>query len=202
MEPTITACFVVYNEERRLPAAIASIRPYVDEVVVTVQQSTDQTLAIARALADRVIEHPHYGHAGPSRLPTYEAASGLWVLSLDADEELTPYGKAHLREWAADYERTHMFRLRELTEVDGVILEDSPHSRLFQLPRLTSPVWGLHKEGFTLAEYTRVIDEEIVISHIKTTEEQERDNERYKGLMSPEEYDKIAAGRKIIGQNA
>lgn len=82
----ISANLVVCNEARRLRDALLDIRPFVDEVVVVVQLSDDDTLAIARRLADVVIEHPAYGHCAPSRPAALAASSQEWVLALDADE--------------------------------------------------------------------------------------------------------------------
>ena len=65
------------------------MRPVARELVVVDSGSTDRTLEIARALADRVIEQPWLGF-GPQKQFAVEQAGSEWVLSLDADEALSP----------------------------------------------------------------------------------------------------------------
>src|SRR5262249_55130284 len=128
---SISVNIVACNEETRLRWCIENIRPYVDEVVVVVQQSEDRTLEVARELADVVVEHPCYEFAEPSRPAAHDATHGDWVLVLDADERLSDFGKANLLAWTAD-ESTDFYGLRRLTLVDGAQLEDMVHPRLFR----------------------------------------------------------------------
>jgi len=65
------------------------VRPVARELLVVDSGSTDRTLEIARSLADRVIEQPWLGF-GPQKQFAVEQASADWVLSLDADEALSP----------------------------------------------------------------------------------------------------------------
>jgi glycosyltransferase involved in cell wall biosynthesis len=83
----ISATIITLNEERNIARAIESLL-CADEVVVVDSGSTDQTREIARRLGARVIEEPWRGYAGQKNFAACCAANE-WILSLDADEELT-----------------------------------------------------------------------------------------------------------------
>jgi glycosyltransferase involved in cell wall biosynthesis len=83
----ISATIVTLNEERNIARAIGSLR-CADEVVVVDSGSTDGTREIAARMGARVIEEPWRGYAGQKNFAACCAAND-WILSIDADEELT-----------------------------------------------------------------------------------------------------------------
>jgi len=174
----ISLAMVVCDEEARLPAMLADTRPYVDEVILVVQESRDRTLAIARELADTVIEHPCHGHCSPSTPELWERCTGEWVLRLDADERLSDYAKANIRAWVAD-SAADFYMLREVTIIDGVAIDDSLHARLCRRSK-GIPGVQLHNEVEPVPDAKVVtLADEVAIEHRKTGAEQEADNERY-----------------------
>lgn len=82
---SLSVCIITLNEERRLPRALASVRPFAAEVVVVDSGSTDGTRELAAAAGARVIEQPWLGF-GAQRNVALDHATGDWVLELDADE--------------------------------------------------------------------------------------------------------------------
>ena len=80
---------VVYNEEARLEECLTDARPFVDEIVVVDQMSTDATPEIAQRLADVYVRDIHHGHAEPSRELAASRSSGDWLVILDADETMS-----------------------------------------------------------------------------------------------------------------
>ena len=84
----ISATIVTLNEERNIARAIESLG-CADEVLIVDSGSTDRTREIALRLGARVIEEPWRGYAGQKN---YAAACAAydWILSIDADESLTP----------------------------------------------------------------------------------------------------------------
>ncbi len=85
----LTATVIARNEEDRLPAALDSLR-FADEVVVVVDAaSTDRTEAIAREFGARVLVRTFDGF-GAQKNAAQEIASGPWILSVDADESVSP----------------------------------------------------------------------------------------------------------------
>jgi len=85
----ISACLIVCNEEKNLARCLTSVALLVDEIVVVDSGSTDRTAEIARSFGARVIGQPWLGYVGQKNF-ALDQASHPWVLSVDADEELSP----------------------------------------------------------------------------------------------------------------
>ncbi len=84
----ITACLITLNEESDLPRCLASVLPLVDEVVIIDSGSTDKTVALAQEKGARVIHHKWLGYVGQKNFAIQQATHD-WVLSIDADEEIS-----------------------------------------------------------------------------------------------------------------
>lgn len=94
----LTAAIITLNEERNIHRCLSSLRDLVDEVVVVDSGSTDGTCEIGLEWGARVIHQPFLGHIEQKNL-AWSLATGTHVLSLDADEALSPELKASLFEW-------------------------------------------------------------------------------------------------------
>jgi glycosyltransferase involved in cell wall biosynthesis len=92
MEPprraTLSVAIITLNEEANLPRTLASVA-WADDVVVVDAGSADQTEAIARGHGARFITEPWHGFAAQKNL-AIDLCTSDWVLSLDADEVVTP----------------------------------------------------------------------------------------------------------------
>jgi glycosyltransferase involved in cell wall biosynthesis len=84
----ISATIVTLNEERNIARAIQSLA-CADEILIVDSGSTDRTREIAAGLGARVIEEPWRGYAAQKNFAAC-CATHDWILSLDADEQLTP----------------------------------------------------------------------------------------------------------------
>jgi glycosyltransferase involved in cell wall biosynthesis len=84
----ISATIVTLNEEKNIARAIESLK-FADEVVVVDSGSSDATRDIAAKLGARVVEEPWRGYAAQKNFAASVAAND-WILSLDADEAVTP----------------------------------------------------------------------------------------------------------------
>lgn len=93
-----TATVITLNEERNLPRALASLAGLADEVVVVDSGSTDRTCEIARQHGARVVERAWTDFSDQKNFAAARASHD-WILSLDADEELSPALQAELRRW-------------------------------------------------------------------------------------------------------
>lgn len=84
-EPRISALIIARDEARNLSDCLDAL-DWVDERVVVVDSaSVDATLTIARSRADHVLVRPFTDFAS-QRNAALAAASGDWVLAVDADE--------------------------------------------------------------------------------------------------------------------
>lgn len=86
----ISATVITYNEADNIDGCLASLQGLADEIIVVDSASTDDTVTIARQYTDRVTITDWPGF-GPQKQRALEQATGDWVLSIDADERITPY---------------------------------------------------------------------------------------------------------------
>lgn len=87
MRPRVSVVVVTLNEEERLRACLESAA-WADELVVVDAESTDKTVQVAREFTDRVFVRPWPGFAAQKNFGLAQA-TGDWILSLDADEEVS-----------------------------------------------------------------------------------------------------------------
>ncbi len=85
----ISAIVITFNEEKNLSRCLASIKDVVDEIIVVDSSSEDKTIKIAQSYGAKVIQNKFEGYAKQKIFAT-EKTTHNWVLSLDADEELSP----------------------------------------------------------------------------------------------------------------
>ena len=86
--PSLSVVVVTLNEEERIRACLESVA-WADEVIVVDAESHDKTAAIARELTDHVFVRPWPGFAAQKNFGI-DQAHGEWILSLDADEVVSP----------------------------------------------------------------------------------------------------------------
>lgn len=99
---TISAVLIVRNEEKFLEACLASIAGHVDETVVVDTGSVDRTIEIAKSFDVHLLEREWRHDFAWARNEGLAAASGNWILYIDADERLTVPAGASLRDNLAD----------------------------------------------------------------------------------------------------
>ena len=116
--PPLSVVVITRNEAANVRAALESAR-WADELVVVDSGSADETVRIAGEIADRVASRDWEGF-GPQKNHAARLAAHDWILSLDADERVTP-GLA-----------------REIRS----LLESEPAARGYRLPRVTRYLGG------------------------------------------------------------
>lgn len=84
----LTVTVITLNEASNIAAALESVS-WADEIIVVDSHSTDDTVAIARRAATRVEVRDWPGYSAQKNFAA-ELASHDWILSLDADERVTP----------------------------------------------------------------------------------------------------------------
>lgn len=85
----ITAVLIALNEEKRLEAALKSVQGLASEIVVVDGGSTDGTVRLAKRYTDKVIERKWTNFADQKNFANARATRP-WILSLDADERVSP----------------------------------------------------------------------------------------------------------------
>ena len=85
---TLSVIVITKNEAESIGTCLKSVR-WADEIIVVDSGSTDDTVAICRECTDKVFVTDWPGF-GAQKNRALDLATGEWVLSLDADEYITP----------------------------------------------------------------------------------------------------------------
>ncbi len=85
----ISAVIITLNEEERLEPALKSLKGVVEEIIVVDAESEDDTLKIAKKYTDRIFRRKWTNFSDQKNFGNSQA-SYPWILSLDADERLSP----------------------------------------------------------------------------------------------------------------
>jgi len=109
----LTVTVITKNEASNLEAALASVR-WADEIVVVDAESTDETVAIARRFTQRVDVRAWPGYVAQKNYAA-SRASHDWILSLDADERVTPALAQEIRSGLSGSPAHAAFRMPRVT---------------------------------------------------------------------------------------
>ena len=113
----LSVIVITRNEAANLQACLESVA-FADEWVVVDNASTDGTPDMARALGARVTHTDDWPGFGPQKNRALDQATGDWVLSIDADERVTPDLAAQIRDAMASG-RADAFEIPRLTRFCG-----------------------------------------------------------------------------------
>jgi len=111
--PKLSVAVITRDEEQHIEGALESVA-WADEIVVVDSESTDGTVRIARGFTDRVSVHPWEGYIAQKNYAASLAAHD-WVLSLDADERVTPALAADIRSTLAGEPACAAYRMPRVT---------------------------------------------------------------------------------------
>jgi tetratricopeptide (TPR) repeat protein len=107
----ISLCMIMRDEEEHLARCLESVQGVVDEIVIVDTGSVDRSVEIAESFGARVLHEAWRGDFAAPRNTSIDAATGEWILVLDADEELID--GARLRDLLHD-EAVEGYCLREV----------------------------------------------------------------------------------------
>ncbi|MDD5217781.1 MAG: HAD-IIIA family hydrolase, partial [Candidatus Omnitrophica bacterium] len=102
----VSVVIIAKNEERRLEDCLKSAA-WAKEIVVLDDQSTDRTVEIAKKYTDKIFQRA-MDIEGRHRNFAYGKATQPWVLSLDADERVTPELAAEIAAVTAQEKNPHV----------------------------------------------------------------------------------------------
>ena len=87
--PTLSVIIITLNEAHAISLCLASVA-WADEVIVLDAGSTDETVALCRDWGAKVSVNTDWQGFGIQKNRALALATGDWVLSLDADEVVSP----------------------------------------------------------------------------------------------------------------
>jgi glycosyltransferase involved in cell wall biosynthesis len=115
--PKVSVTLICLNEAHYLEAALSSV-DWADEIVVVDSGSTDGTVDIARRFTDKVVVREWPGYAAQKEYAASLAAND-WILSIDADERVSPELAAEIRGVLGSEPREAAFRIPRMTRHFG-----------------------------------------------------------------------------------
>ena len=84
---TISICIISFNEEQNIRRCLEGAT-WADEIIVVDSMSQDKTVEIVREYTDNVYQKAWPGYVEQKNF-ALSKAKGEWILSVDADEEIT-----------------------------------------------------------------------------------------------------------------
>jgi len=125
MTPKISAIIITKNEIINIEACLTSLLGFVDEVIIVDSQSSDGTVELAEKLGAKVHQTTDWPGFGPQKNRALDFASYDWVLSIDADERLTPELIAEMKAKLSHPEDIVCFALPRLSQYCGKFIHHS-----------------------------------------------------------------------------
>jgi glycosyltransferase involved in cell wall biosynthesis len=111
--PKLTATIITRDEAAHIEACLASVA-FADEILVIDSGSTDGTADLARAKGARVVVRDWPGYSAQKNFAASEAAHD-WILSVDADERVSPELKAEIQSTLATDPANAGYRVPRVT---------------------------------------------------------------------------------------
>lgn len=113
----LSVIIITKNEAAHIADCLDSVS-FADEIIVLDSGSTDNTREIAAAKGAKVTTSPDWPGFGPQKNRALELASGIWVLSIDADERVTPELAAEIQRELAQ-PRASAYKIARLSNFGG-----------------------------------------------------------------------------------
>lgn len=100
---SLSIVIITFNEERNILRCLLSVKNIADEIVVVDSFSTDKTPDICKNHGVKFVQHEFKGHIEQKNWAITQASS-KYILSLDADEELSPELEKSILEVKANWQ--------------------------------------------------------------------------------------------------
>lgn len=107
VRPPLSALVITLNEEKNLSRCLKSLA-FADEILVIDSGSTDRTVEIAKQAGARVLQRPWPGY-GQQKNFGMQQAKNDWVLSVDADEEVSSELKSEILDFLGQQQQKKEF---------------------------------------------------------------------------------------------
>ncbi|MFH0866188.1 MAG: glycosyltransferase family 2 protein [Bacteroidota bacterium] len=113
----LSVVIITLNEERNITRCLSSVKEVADDIVVVDSGSTDRTREICSQSDVNFIFHPWTGYSDQKNYANRQACYD-WILSIDADEELSPELIQSIKE-AKNKTQIGYYKINRLTNYCG-----------------------------------------------------------------------------------
>ncbi len=185
---------IALNEEESIGRCLDSV-PIASETIVIDSGSTDSTIAIAEKHGAKVLSHSFESFSKQKQW-AIEQASGDWVLSLDADENLDAEISSELESLLENDTEHVAFRLPFRILYMGKLMKFGPwsgeyHTRLFRKGSAHFPDAGIHEGLLINRGSIGTVKRGFVVHRSYDSISEQMDKMlRYSRIWAEEEYQK------------
>lgn len=187
----LSVCLITSNEERNLPRALRSIEGIADEIVVVDCGSQDRTQEIARAHGAKVVVRGWTNFADQKNFAAAEASND-WILSLDADEELSDGLRKSLLKWKQTQPEFPVYELARCAWYLGAWIKHSgwypDYQRRLYRP-VTAQFHGIVHESLRFEGQSGQLSGDLLHYTIDSFAEHEGKVDRYTTLAARQMYE-------------
>ncbi|MGC8594773.1 MAG: glycosyltransferase family 2 protein [Candidatus Kryptoniota bacterium] len=186
MTRKISVIIIAGNEENNIAECLESVL-WADEIIVVDSGSTDRTVEIARTYTTRVFVHQWEGYAAQKSY-ALSLAGNEWVLSIDADERVSPELKLEIEN--LDIERADGYKIPRRNYFLGKVIKSCGwypdyQLRLFKKSRAGVTNRQVHEGFFVNGRIERLKNDIIHYTHMSITGTLRKINE-YSSLQAIE----------------
>ncbi|MGO9481121.1 MAG: glycosyltransferase [Candidatus Kryptoniota bacterium] len=152
-----------------MPSCLQSVEGIADEIVIVDTGSTDSTIEIAKRFGAKIFHHGWHDDFAEARNVSLEAASGEWILVLDADEELPADTRNKIKDFTnkSSADGIELLIRSELPVSDPALYDDSRIVRLFRRRKEYRYAMPIHEQVRQSIEEAggRIMVSDLVIEH-------------------------------------
>jgi glycosyltransferase involved in cell wall biosynthesis len=191
----LSACIITLNEEHNLPRALASLQGIADEIIVVDSGSTDRTEEIARKYGAGFFVRAWTNYSEQKNFAA-ACATNDWILSLDADEELSSVVQTAVLEWKKHDPEFRVYEIARRTWYLGAWIKHSGWYPDFQrrlYRRDAAQFTGIIHESLRFEGLPGRLNGDLLHYTVRSFAEHEANVENYTTLAARQ---MLAAGRR------
>jgi glycosyltransferase involved in cell wall biosynthesis len=195
MKLPISLVIITLNEENNIERCVRSAA-FCSEVLVVDSESKDRTCEIAQSLGARVLQKSWLGF-GPQKRWASSQVQNDWILSLDADEALSPELAEEIQKRFSEFQAETAYEMPRKSFHLGRWIEHGGwypdyQSRLYNRKFSNWPESQIH-ERIEAAKVER-LNSPILHYVFQNLSHQVRTNDRYSGLLAEKD---VASGKRF-----